>query len=222
MFSIIKKPKLLICIFFAILFLILIFFSYYNLNNNDIAVTINGEPIYENEIENALNRYEGKTDITREDFITIAAKEVLVVQEADKLGITIESNDLDQRIKILKEDYPKFYDLAIKQYKNISVYKEALKYRMLYNKVKEKIVVDYLEANPFDDETLKQKMVQEGIINEKDFNNSKYNDLKLQFKKQNNENRGNKYFEEWTNSLLNTAEVEYVSTQYRYSYRYYY
>lgn len=214
MFSVIKKYKLPICIFTSF-FLVLIFFTYnnHNLNKNDIAVTVNGEPIYENEIENALNRYEDKTDITREDFITIAAKEVLVVQEAEKLGITIESNDLDQRISILKEDYPKFYDLAIKQYKNISVYKEALKYRMLYNKVKEKIVVDYLEANPFDDETLKQKMVQEGIINEKDFNNSKYNDLKLQFKKQNNENRGNKYFEEWTNSLLNTAEVEYVSTQ---------
>ena len=56
-------------------------------------------------------------------------------------------------------------------------------------------------------------MVQEGIINKKDFNNSKYNGLKLQYKKQNNENRGNKYFEDWTNSLLYTAEVEYVSNQ---------
>lgn len=206
-YSTIKKYKLLIIIFFSAV--LVSTFLYYNQKlkyNSNVAATVNGEPIHEYEIENALNRYK-ETDITRDDIITIAAKEILVIQEAEKLGVTIDDNDLEQKVKTLKDEYPKYYELAVEQYEDISVYKEALRYKMIYDIVKEKIIEDYLEENPLDDEILKQKMIEEGIISEKEFNDKRYDDLKHQFIEYNNENRGNRFFEEWTDSLLNKADV---------------
>jgi len=53
---------------------------------------------------------------------------------------------------------------------------------MLYDKVKEKIITEYIKDNPLDDETSKQEISK-------------------------------KYFEEWANSLLSTAEIKYISSQ---------
>lgn len=215
MFSIMRKHKMIIFISISVVLVLLnLFFNQRLKDSNDIAATVNGEPVYEKEIEDALSRHK-ETDITREDIIIVAAKEILVIQEAEKLGIVISSNELDEGVKTLEEEYPKFYELAIDQYKDISAYKEALRYRMIYESVKDKIISEYVEENPLDDEMLKQEMVQEGVISEEDFNDKKYDDLKSQFIRYNNLKRGNEHFEEWTNSLLITAKVKYVSTQKR-------
>ena len=207
MFPVKKKNKVLIFVFFSLIVVLSFLFYIQRLkDNNNVIATVNGVPIYEYEVENALSRYK-EIDITRQDIITTAAKEILVVQEAERLSVIIDSKDINQRVKSLKEEYPEFYELAIKQYKTVSAYKEALEYKMIYDKVKEKIITDYLEINPLSEEILKQKMIQEGIVSKTDFNNSKYDDQKKLFIKQNNENQGNRYFEEWTNFLLNTANI---------------
>jgi len=89
-----------------------VWLSIFYINKDDIIVTVNGEPIFQSEIENALSRYENMA-LTREDLIMIAIEEVLVVQEAEKLGIIVDDNELDKKVKALEHNYPKFYSLAV-------------------------------------------------------------------------------------------------------------
>src|SRR5690606_20300467 len=84
-----------------------------------------------------------------------------------ELGIEIDESELDAKIEALKNMEHPFYNLAVKQYGNIDGYREALKLRMIYQSIKDKVISDYLTKNPIDIELIKEQMVIEGLIQDK-------------------------------------------------------
>lgn len=184
-------------------------------NQSDYSdIRVNGEMIYESEIQNVLNRYNNRSEfvqLSKEDVAKSAIKEVLVLQERVKLKVEVDDRALDDKVEDLKNLGQSFYDLAIKQYGNEASYREALRLRMIYEGVKEKIISDYLKENPVDIELVKAQMVKEGLIKDKnEYDKDENRDLRDQFTHSYIQKVGNNHFNEWVQSLVGKAEIEYV------------
>ncbi|MBG9794117.1 hypothetical protein ABD76_17045 [Paenibacillus dendritiformis] len=178
-------------------------------------IQVNGEVISHKEIQTVLQRYEDKGQFVRvseEDVVKSAIEEVLVLQEAGKLGITVDEAELDHKIEALKEmNQNLFYDLAIKQYGTIDNYREALKLRMLYQGTRDKIMADYVKENPIDVELVKAQMVSEGLLQEQSkYDKEENRALVSQFTHSYVQKKGKEHFDEWVHSLVEKAKIEYV------------
>ncbi|CAH8706663.1 SurA N-terminal domain-containing protein [Paenibacillus thiaminolyticus] len=178
-------------------------------------IQVNGEIISHEEIQHVLQRYEDKGEfikVSEEDVVKSAIEEVLVLQQAGKLGITVDEAELDHKMDALKNmNQSLFYDLAIKQYGDIGNYREALKLRMLYQGTRDKIMSDYVKDNPIDVELVKAEMVSEGVIQDKsEYDKEENSDLVSQFTHSYVLKKGKEYFDEWVHSLVENANIEYV------------
>ncbi|MFD3270061.1 SurA N-terminal domain-containing protein [Paenibacillus dendritiformis] len=207
-----KGKKIVYCLFVFLLSFIIISCS----SKSDFSlIQVNGEIISHEEIESVLERYEDKGEfvkVSEEDVVKSAIEEVLVLQEAGKLGITVDEAELDHKIDALKNmNQNLFYDLAIKQYGDIDNYREALKLRMLYQGTRDKIMSDYVKDNPIDVELVKAEMVAEGLIQEQsEYDKEENRALVSQFTHSYVQKKGNAYFDEWVHSLVENANIEYV------------
>lgn len=178
-------------------------------------IQVNGEIISHEEIQHVLQRYEDKGEfvkVSEEDVVKSAIEEVLVLQEAGKLGITVDEAELDHKMDALKNmNQNLFYDLAVKQYGDIENYREALKLRMLYQGTRDKIMSDYVKDNPIDVELVKAEMVSEGVIQEKsEYDNEENRALVSQFTHSYVLKKGKEHFDQWVHSLVENATIEYV------------
>ncbi|MFL1675051.1 SurA N-terminal domain-containing protein [Paenibacillus dendritiformis] len=207
-----KGKKIVSCLFVFLLSFIIISCS----TKSDFSlIQVNGEIISHEEIESVLQRYEDKGEfvkVSEEDVVKSAIEEVLVLQEAEKLGITVDEAELAHKIDALKNmNQNLFYDLAIKQYGDIDNYREALKLRMLYQGTRDKIMSDYVKDNPIDVELVKAEMVAEGLIQEQsEYDKEENRALVSQFTHSYVQKKGKAYFDEWVHSLVENATIEYV------------
>ncbi|WGU92471.1 SurA N-terminal domain-containing protein [Paenibacillus dendritiformis] len=207
-----KGKKIVSCLFVFLLSFIIISCS----SKSDFSlIQVNGEIISHEEIESVLQRYEDKGEfvkVSEEDVVKSAIEEVLVLQEAEKLGITVDEAELAHKIDALKNmNQNLFYDLAIKQYGDIDNYREALKLRMLYQGTRDKIMSDYVKDNPIDVELVKAEMVAEGLIQEQsEYDKEENRALVSQFTHSYVQKKGKAYFDEWVHSLVENATIEYV------------
>lgn len=207
-----KGKKIVFCLFVFLFSFVIISCS----GKSDFSlIQVNGEIISHEEIQNVLQRYEEKGEfvkVSEEDVVKSAIEEVLVLQEADKLGITVGEAELDHKIDALKNmNQNLFYDLAIKQYGDIDNYREALKLRMLYQGTRDKIIADYLQDNPIDVELVKAEMISEGLIQEKsEYDKEENRALVSQFIHSYVLKKGKEHFDEWVYSLVENANIEYV------------
>ncbi|WP_165980029.1 SurA N-terminal domain-containing protein [Paenibacillus dendritiformis] len=207
-----KGKKIVYCLFVFLLSFIIISCS----SKSDFSlIQVNGEIISHEEIESVLQRYEDKGEfvkVSEEDVVKSAIEEVLVLQEAEKLGITVDEAELAHKIDALKNmNQNLFYDLAIKQYGDIDNYREALKLRMLYQGTRDKIMSDYVKDNPIDVELVKAEMVAEGLIQEQsEYDKEENRALVSQFTHSYVQKKGKAYFDEWVHSLVENATIEYV------------
>ncbi|NKI21435.1 hypothetical protein HFN20_09410 [Paenibacillus dendritiformis] len=68
-------------------------------------IQVNGEIISHEEMESVLERYEDKGEfvkVSEEDVVRSAIEEVLVLQEAGRLGIAVDEEELDHRMEALQ------------------------------------------------------------------------------------------------------------------------
>ncbi|WII38411.1 SurA N-terminal domain-containing protein [Paenibacillus thiaminolyticus] len=204
--------KNVFCIFLFLFSLVIISCS----AKSDLSlIQVNGEIISHEEIQHVLQRYEDKGEfikVSEEDVVKSAIEEVLVLQQAGKLGITVDEAELDHKMDALKNmNQNLFYDLAIKQYGDIGNYREALKLRMLYQGTRDKIMSDYVKDNPIDVELVKAEMVSEGVIQDKsEYDKEENRALVSQFTHSYVLKKGKEYFDEWVHSLVENANIEYV------------
>lgn len=204
--------KIVFCLFVFLFSLVIISCS----AKSDLSlIQVNGEIISHEEIQHVLQRYEDKGEfvkVSEEDVVKSAIEEVLVLQEAGKLGITVDEAELDHKMDALKNmNQNLFYDLAVKQYGDIENYREALKLRMLYQGTRDKIMSDYVKDNPIDVELVKAEMVSEGVIQEKsEYDNEENRALVSQFTHSYVLKKGKEHFDQWVHSLVENANIEYV------------
>ncbi|BFH11560.1 SurA N-terminal domain-containing protein [Paenibacillus melissococcoides] len=208
----IKGKKIVLCL---LIFLFSFVLSSCSGKPDFSLIQVNGEVISHEDIQNVLQRYEDKgqfVHVSEEDVVKSAIEEVLVLQEAEKLGIKVDEAELDHKIEALKNmNHNLFYDLAIKQYGTIDNYREALKLRMLYQGTRDKIMADYVKDNPIDVELVKAQMVAEGVIEEQsEYDKEENRALVSQFAHSFVQKKGKEHFNEWVHSLVEHAKIEYV------------
>ncbi|RJG21723.1 SurA N-terminal domain-containing protein [Paenibacillus thiaminolyticus] len=207
-----KGKKIVFCLFVFLFSFVIISCS---AKSDFSLIQVNGEIISHEEIQNVLQRYEDKGEfikVSEEDVVNSAIEEVLVLQEAGKLGITVDEAELDHKMDALKNmNQNLFYDLAVKQYGDIDNYREALKLRMLYQGTRDKIMSDYVKDNPIDVELVKAEMVSEGVIQDKsEYDKEENRALVSQFTHSYVLKKGKEHFDEWVHSLVGNANIEYV------------
>lgn len=130
----------------SLIFIVAIFYNNREPERRMTVATVNGVPIYQDEIEKALKLYQN-SPLTYEDVLTSAIREELVVQEAGKMGFAISDNELNEKIKDYERSFPRIYEELLSQYGSFEGFKQSYLYLLRYNFAKEKIKKEFEESS---------------------------------------------------------------------------
>lgn len=190
------------CIIIA-LFGCVVYFSLNSIkqeNKGETVAIINGENIY---YQDCLNVKELNENLSDASIIEIVMKEFLVYQEAKKIGITVSDEEVEHRVKNLKNELPDMYGLCMEQYHSEKEYKQALYYSILYEKMFDYISDMYIRELKINETEIKNEMVKNGVAEE--YNNidnfAIYAYLKSKYRDEIND-----YFRRWNNDVYENAE----------------
>lgn len=106
--------------------------------DNTVIVTVNGEPILKSEIDPVYADYASNEDntVTYEKIVEDTILEILVIQQADKYGISVTEEDVDNSIIFYKATYPDIYKELLNTYTENEIRKK-LKDRLLFFRTKD-------------------------------------------------------------------------------------
>lgn len=170
-----------------------------------IIATVNGETIYQEDYERikALN-----SSLKNEKIIELIMKEVIVYQEAEKIGVYVHDEDVENRIKHLKNELPDMYKLCIEQYGTDNKYKEALKYTMLYQAVYDYYATKYIENLNYDIKEIEAEFRENNLLKDEEFDiNSE--DI-LSYLKSKYKDEIADYFFDWNCNAYDKANKKYL------------
>lgn len=149
-------------------------------SSKNVLLTVNGEPIYKEELEKIKSKYE-KNGLTESEIVEGMILELITLQQADELSISVSQEDVDSRYNELVDlEQPLFYEKAIEQYGSEENYKDALYYRLIYDEVSTKIKESFSDTFSINNALLQERTqdyisqytsadFEENNINEKDF-----------------------------------------------------
>lgn len=125
-------------------------------NNADkgVLLTVNGEKIYEEELEEILPKYK-ENGLTKTEIVEGMVLELATIQQADNLSVSVNQKEVEERYDELVElEEPVFHQKAIKQYGTEEKLKQALYYKLVYNAINDKIDELFLENYSIREELL--------------------------------------------------------------------
>lgn len=169
-------------------------------DRGEIIAIINGENIYQQDYLRVKELNENLSDAV---IIEIVMKEFLVYQEAEKVGITVLDEDVENRIINLRNELPDLYELCVEQYGSEKEYKQALYYSILYEKMFEYISDIYLGELIIDEAEIKEEIVTTGFV--EDINNIGNYEINV-FLKNKYRDEINDYFKKWNNDVYQDAK----------------
>lgn len=176
-------------------------------DNNAVLAYVNGEAIYQADIDAAIERYL-PNELTYSDALDSAICELVVLQQSDVLGVRVHDNEIENLIKELEEYSPELYNIAVREYKTLDEYKKSLLYLVTYNKIMDAVTDKYISENPLIDSEIPALMVEYGFIENTDVLIE--DNLKELFINEYNEYRREKYFGEWIESLRQSSDIVYT------------
>jgi len=111
----------------------------------DTAALVNGRPVRMEALGLAVrswsepNQTGADQSQLRQRLLNQLIEAELVVQEAERRGLTISEAELAERVKAIKADYPyqTFNDMLIREYIDVETWKERLRRNILIKKVTE-------------------------------------------------------------------------------------
>ncbi|MFH1090991.1 MAG: SurA N-terminal domain-containing protein, partial [Pseudomonadota bacterium] len=111
----------------------------------DVAALVNGRPIFMDDLELAAKSWSmvSLTDVQKQKLNLQSLEQLieqeLIVQEAQRRGLTVSEADLNRRIKEIRADYPddSFEKILIHEYIDFGQWKEKLRDNLLIQKVTE-------------------------------------------------------------------------------------
>ena len=118
---------------------------------DDILLTVNGEELMMSTLEDVSMNYPDKSETQLIDGLIL---ESLVLQKVDEFKIQVSDEVVETKLSDLKANHKNLYDLAIEQYHSEALYKVALKYRLEYEKIKERMVNEASIGIMFDKEVI--------------------------------------------------------------------
>ncbi|MDR0324605.1 MAG: hypothetical protein LBI19_00745 [Oscillospiraceae bacterium] len=109
---------------------------------DEVLLKINGADVTYTEYNNLKKQYDGLSELRILEGIVL---ERAVLQFAEGLSLLVSEEEIEQKIRELKELGYTFYDIAIQEYRTEEALKEAYRNRILYTKVKEDIIESFRE-----------------------------------------------------------------------------
>ncbi len=185
-------------------------------NEHKLLCTVNGQSIYFSDLDFAKLQYED-SEISEPELIAGLVKEEIVLQYFEKSGEKIEDVDVENQFKSLKnvsEDNV-FYEKAIEIYGSESKIKEAIEYRLMYNRAKKILRNDF--ANMLIVDNRKLEIRAEEFISKSEpikVSNDDFSEYKDSVMKQYNEAMVDEifdlYFHVWLNQQVEKSDVEFA------------
>ena len=187
-------------ILFIILLSILISGCKTSYSPNDVIAYVNGEPIYNQEIENVYMQYK-EHGVLREKIIDDTILQILVIQQANGFHIHVSDDELDHTLSEFKTSYPYYYQEAVKQI-GIDALRKNLKDRALFSKVKDYV----LENELLIDDVTVQEFICENKL-ESHLSKYSFNQLRELLSKDLQEFA----FQKWMTSLKQNANIVFCN-----------
>ena len=125
--------------------------------DSDILLTVNKEPIFNEELERIKTKY---TDygLAEDEIVEGMILELVTLQQADELAVSVAQDEVNTRYdELINLGQPLFLEKAITQYGNDDNYKKALYYKLLYDKVSERVKADFSIDFKIQDALLQQR-----------------------------------------------------------------
>lgn len=206
-----KKNKILI-IATAIFALVAIIFFYLQMYSGDnviadeVIATVNGEEIYQTDYDRIK---ELNSNLSDDEAIKLVMKELLVYQEAYRLGFSVNEEDLNARINQLKTEMPDLYSLCIKQYGSETAYRTALSYTMLYNMVYDYHARQYIKSLNCNIDIVVEEILGCGYASAEEIDHNK-DEVIISFLKEKHKEKIKSNFEDWNEREYEQADKEYI------------
>lgn len=175
--------------------------------SNNVLAYVNGEAIYQSDIDAAIERYL-PNKLTYSDALDSAISELVVLQQGDTLNVQVHDDEIESLIQELKTHSPELYDIAVREYKTLDQYKKSLFCLVKYNKIMELITQEYINNNPISESEIPVLMIEYGFIENADAPIE--DSLKEFFLNEYNEYRREKYFGEWIERLRQSSDIVYT------------
>jgi hypothetical protein len=111
------------------------------------------------------NMSEGIIQEVREKVISELMEEVLIMERARELGITVSVKELDSAIKKIRNDYPEdtFENMLLEQAIPYSLWKKRLRKRLIIEKTIEKDIQKYISVCQADIDSFHQRFPKQSI-----------------------------------------------------------
>lgn len=180
-------------------------------NDEAVLLTVNGDDLYLSALHSAAEEYPEKSE---EQLIDGLILESLVLQKIDEYGIQISSDVVEDKLQDLKNNHKNLYDIAIEKYTSEALYKEALKYRLEYEAIKEEIVHEIEEHITLDDEIVLQdanRYIEEQGY--EDITEEEMEAIKEAIVHNHKHTYALVHFQKWNYDLMTYAQVDYMEKQ---------
>lgn len=171
--------------------------------NPKVVVTVNGEPIYQKEVDTVVNQ-SPNIKISESEVITNSINQLVVVQYGKKNGCSASQEEIDQQLNEYENSYPTIYDSALDLFGEDGL-RKGIEYRIIYEKTKEYVFdLFWSEHTSVDEQSVIDFCSQKGV-NYSDLSN---NDRELATDAYTNFLQQD-YFLEFQESLVDSAEIIY-------------
>lgn len=97
-----------------------------------VVVTVNGEPIYQKEVDTVVNQ-SPNIKISESEVITNSINQLVVVQYGKKNGCSASQEEIDQQLNEYENSYPTIYDSALDLFGEDGL-RKGIEYRIIYEK----------------------------------------------------------------------------------------
>ena len=172
-----------------------------NSKNSDIVVTVNGEAIYEYQLENVMKQSIDNS-ISREDLLENSINQLVVVQYGKKVGISIDDNYFDDYINRYKSGYPEYFAKGIDVYGE-EEFIDGLRYHLIYQMTREKVISDNFSDIEISENILTLYIKEKGLRIE--LSKENYDLVKDKYISEKQE----ELFDEWVAEQRSNSEIEY-------------
>lgn len=193
-----KKIYIILCV---IVLLFSLSITVYFALTKDIAAEVNGEIIYEYQLDNVLSQ-SADGSLSREFVLENSIEQLIVVQYGKEQGINIDESFFNDYINEYKKEHPDQYKKGIHIYGE-EEFHNGLKYHLIYQQTKEKIINEQIKNIAVTDNDLKTFLHEKNITVE--ITEENYDIIKSKYIEAKSEN----LFEEWVNQRKVKSKIKY-------------
>ena len=185
--------------------------SYAENSKDSILLIVNGEKVYKKDFLNIKENYVD-TDYTDTELLEGMVLELLVLQEANYYSVSVTDKEIDKKIDGLKNLNEIYYNKAMEKYKTEEKLKDAFRYKILYDKIKQKVNSAFLKNLELSSEVLMQRTndyvsSQDVAAGDKD----KFTqDVLHTYEDITSEALSEAYFSAWQYSLAHDSDIQYI------------